>query len=258
MKFIIPDNIKALISEYANLTDKEVCGYWIPSKDLVTPANNTHKTPESNFSIDGNYHVSIITRYPDAVIYHSHIGEATPSLLSHQDIECSKRMKVPYLTYHRDYREWDYFDPENLNPYPLIDNPYSIEIIDFYLGIPWQWDRFDCYSLFRNYYQGMLGIKLREFSRKGDEGSVIIPTWNQYTDNYESQGFTSIALDSTLQKNDVLLMTLVGEQIHHAVIVIDEGIGIQILGEGRVSERVAIGDSLRRRTKMIIRHQSFI
>lgn len=257
MSFIIPDKIKSLIIEQAD-TDIECCGYWIPSKGLVIPGKNIHLNPKSNFIIDGIYHISMITRYPDAVIYHSHLGEDTASLLSHQDIECSKRMKVPYLVYHRDFQEWDYFDPNNLNPYPLIDRPYSTDNIDFYLGIPWQWDRFDCYSLFRNYYKGMLGINLREFSRKGSEGVVTLPTWNQYTDNYESQGFNSIALESNLQKNDVMLMTLVGEQIHHAIIVIDENVGIQILGEGRVSERVAIGESLRRRTRMIIRHQRFI
>ena len=106
----------------------------------------------------------------------------------------------------------------------------------------------------------MLGIKLRDFSRKGEEGIVTDPNWNQYTDHYESQGFLSIPLDSDLQKNDVMLMSLTGSQIHHALVVVDieKMIGIQILGEGRVSERVAIGQSLIRRSKMIIRHKDFI
>ena len=105
----------------------------------------------------------------------------------------------------------------------------------------------------------MLGIKLRDFSRRGEENAILEITWNQYIDNYESQGFLSIPLDSPLQDNDVLLMTLVGDQIHHAVIVVDsfKGFGIQILGEDRVSERVSIGEAMIRRTKLIIRHKNF-
>lgn len=261
MPFIIPDNIQKLIRIEAE-KDKaiECCGYWIPDKNLLIPAQNIHDEPGNNFKIDGNFHVSIINRYPQAIIYHSHVGEGTASILSHQDIESSKRSKVPYLVYHVDFDEWDYFDPSNLNPYPLIDRPYSEDNLEFYLGIPWQWDRWDCYSLFRNYFKGVLKIELREFSRKGDEGIVIDPSWNQYIDNYKSQGFLSIPLDSYLQKNDVLLMSLMGEQLHHAVIVVDieKMIGIQILGEDRVSEKVPIGQALRRRTKLIIRHKNFI
>lgn len=263
MTFSIPDEIKNLIIQEANKSDPiECCGYWVPSKGLVIPAKNTHAKPKNNFSIEGSYHASIMNLYPDAVIYHSHVGEDTASLLSHRDIESSKRTKVPYLVYHCQYQEWDYFDPGNLNPYPFVDRPYLEDNLDFYLGIPWQWDRFDCYSLFRNYYKGILGITLRDFSRKGEEGIVSDPNWNQYTNNYESQGFLSIPLDSELQKNDVLLMTLVGEQIHHALIVVDilveKSIGIQILGEGRISERVVIGEALRRRTRMIIRHKDYM
>lgn len=259
MTFVIPERIQKLISEDAKSSDIEICGYWIPDRDLVIPAKNNHKKPSHHFHIDGEYHAFIIEKYPSAIIYHSHLGEDTSSILSHSDIESSKKLRVPYLVYHKDFDEWDYFDPLDLNPYPLIDRPYSTDNIDFYLGIPWQWDRFDCYSLFRNYYSGMLGIKLRDFSRKGEEGAIVSTTWNQYTDNYESQGFLSIPLDSELIDNDVLLMTLVGDQIHHAVIVVDaaKSIGIQILGEGRVSERVPIGEALRRRTKMSIRHKNF-
>lgn len=261
MIFTIPDKVKALIRLEAEKDRSiECCGYWIRDKDLIIPAKNTHSKPGHNFSIDGNFHASMIDRYPDAIIYHSHIGEDTASLLSHQDIESSKRSKVPYLVYHVDFKEWDYYDSSNLNPYPLVSINYSEDCLDFYLGSPWQWDRFDCYSLFKNYYRGMLGIKLRDFSRKGEEGIVTDPNWNQYVNNYESQGFLSKPLDSELHKNDVMLMTLIGDRIHHALIVVDTErmIGIQILGEGRVSEKVAIGQSLRRRTRMIIRHKNFV
>ena len=259
MIFTVPKNVQKSISDLALATDEEICGYWVQGSDRVIPAKNLQKDSQHHFKIDGEFHSYILAMYDRVVIYHSHIGEDTASLLSHTDIESSKRLKIPYLVYHRDFAEWDYFDPDNLNPYPLIDRPYDPSNLDFYLGIPWQWDRFDCYSLFRNYYLGMLGIKLRDFSRRGEETAILETTWNQYTDNYKSQGFLSIPLDSTLQNNDVLLMTLIGEQIHHAVIVIDavRGFGIQILGEHRVSERIAIGEAVRRRTKLIIRHNNF-
>lgn len=260
MAFSIPETIKAQIKAQAILTpDREVCGYWVPSSGSIIPAKNLHPDPENFFQIDGDYHVSIITRYQDAIIYHSHVKESTPSHLSHNDIECSKRLRVPYITYHTQYNEWDYFDPSDLNPYPLIDRIHPPSSLEFYLGIPWQWNRWDCYSLFRAYYKGRLGIVLKDYSRLGDEDAISSTDWNQYIDNYKSQGFISIPIDSKLCDNDVLLMTLIGDRIHHALIVVDEAksIGLHITGEDKVSKLVYIGDSIMRRTKMIIRHKNF-
>ena len=261
MKFDIPTEVKRQIRDHAlSNSDIETCGYWLPSSDSLLVCENVANNPKTSFTIDPDYHISVVKRFPNAVIFHSHLGDDTPAILSQRDIIASKSLKMPYLVHHVDFNEWDYFDPANLNPYPLKNNPYSPDMIEFYLGIPWQWERFDCYSLWRNIYKGILGIDLRDFSRGGNEGVVTSPNWNQYLENYESQGFTAISKDEPLQNWDVLLMCLLGTQIHHALIVVDaaNNIGVEIVGEGRVSERVKITKSHINRAKPIVRHKNFI
>lgn len=261
MPFQIPAEVKNQIRKYAlDNSNQEVCGYWLPSSNTILKTENVAHDPVNSFTIDPDYHLSVVKRFPNAIIFHSHLGESTPAILSQRDIISSKALKMPYLLYHVDFDEWDYFDPNSLDSYPLVENPYSPDMIEYYLGKPWQWDRWDCYTLWRNIYKGILDIELRDFSRGGNEGAVLSPSWNQYLENYESQGFTAVSKEQPLQNWDVLLMCLIGTQIHHALIVVDatNNIGVEIVGEGRVSERVKITKSHINRANPIVRHKNFI
>jgi len=105
----------------------------------------------------------------------------------------------------------------------------------------------------------MLGIELKDFSRKGGEESIASPDWTQYVDNYKSQGFRKLEHGEPIQNYDVLLMNLVGNQIHHAAIIVDgdKKLAIQMLGEGRLSEMFKVTDSHLTRTRLIIRHRNY-
>ena len=260
MPFVIHPQIQDSIIKLATSDPgNEICGYWSQSADIVYPVPNISPNPVESFEVDLDTHLRLIKVYPDAVIFHSHVGDSQGSKLSQSDILNSKKLKIPYLVYHAQFCEWDYFDPNSINSYPLLDNPHPENSVEFYLGQQWQWERFDCYTLFRNYYRGVLGINLRDFSRLGDEDCIADTKWNQYTDNYASQGFRALNDDDELQDHDVMLMTLVGNQIHHCAIVIDakNKIAIHVLGEQRFSKRFKFGRGWMERTRLVIRHKSF-
>jgi len=260
MPFVIPEIIKSAIKALAMANPmEEVCGYAVLDSGLVMPCENVAEDKSKAFRIDSETHLETIERYSDAIIYHSHVTDSVPAILSEADILASKALNIPYLVYHVDFAEWDYYDPSSLDPYPLVENPCSPKSIEFYLGHRWAWERFDCYSLFKNFYKGMLGIELKDFSRKGGEESIASPDWNQYVDNYQSQGFRKVKPDEPIQNYDVLLMCLVGNQIHHATIIVDaqKKVAIQMLGEGRLSEMFRVTDSHLTRTRLIIRHRNY-
>jgi len=261
MSFVIPEIIKSAIKALAlaNPT-KEICGYAILDSGLVMPCDNVATDKAKAFRIDSETHLEMIEAYSDAIIYHSHVTDSVPAILSEADILASKALNIPYLVYHVDFDEWDYYDPSSLDSYPLLPNPHPIDSVEFYLGKRWSWERFDCYTLFRNFYRGVLGIQLKDFSRKGGEESIASPDWNQYVDNYQSQGFRKLEPNAPLQNYDVLLMCLVGNQIHHAAIVVDaqKKLAIQMLGEGRLSEMFKVTDSHLTRTRLVIRHRNYI
>ena len=260
MPFVIPELIKSAIKALAlaNPT-KEICGYAVLDSGFVLPCENVAEDKARTFRIDPETHLETIETYPTAIIYHSHVTDAVPSTLSEADILASKALNIPYVVYHVDFDEWDYFDPSSLDPYPLVENPHSPKSVEFYLGHRWQWERFDCYTLFRNFYRGVLGIQLKDFSRKGGEESIVSSDWNQYVDNFESQGFRKVETGEPIQNYDVLLMCLVGNQIHHAAIIVDaqKKLAIQMLGEGRLSEMFKVTDSHLTRTRLVIRHRNY-
>jgi proteasome lid subunit RPN8/RPN11 len=256
----IPTSVQTDISNRAKSSEDEICGYWLPGSDQIIPATNIADDPIDSFKIDPDFHISIMARFPKAVIYHSHRGLQTASHLSYSDLVSSKALKVPYLVYHSDFEEWDYFDPSSVNPYPLIESPHPSESIEHYLGLPWTWNRWDCYSLVQKYYEFVLGIKLQDFNRLGETEGAVVDDWNQFEDNFSSQGFNDIGVGNPIKDNDVILIAYVGEILHHAIVVVDaaEKIGIHILGEGRLSARVRLSSALMRKKKIVVRHRTFV
>ncbi len=219
---IIPETIKAGIKEHAaTLPNQEVCGYCFFDDGTVHSMLNIDPDPVNNFRIDPDTHINITETFTNPIIYHTHHGEGVPARLSDRDVIASKALKIPYLLYHSTFNQWDYFDPSDINPYPLINNNYTPDKVEFYLNYPWAFERSDCYALFRNYYRGRLGINLRDFPRGHSPSAVLDPGWNLFLDNYESEGFRLLDRDEELREHDVILMCLVGDNVHHCAIVVD-------------------------------------
>lgn len=201
--------------------NQEVCGYADLEQGIVYPCENIDSDPVNHFMIDPDAHVSLTETFNNLCIYHTHHGENAIGQLSDHDVISSKATKSPMLMVDTHYGYIDYFDPASINPYPLRDNPYTPGDVEFYLGWEWRFERSDCYALFRNYYRGRLGIELNDYPRGASPADVTLPTWNLFTDNYEREGFRKLDHDEPLRDHDVILMCLIGNQVHHCAIVVD-------------------------------------
>lgn len=257
----VPNNIIKAIKDHSIKKPKEeVCGYWLVNENKIIECENVTELDKSNnFLIDVDKHLEITNQYENVVIYHTHCLDSISSILSYQDIGSSKALRIPYLLVHTEFNEIDYYDPTNvLNAYPLKDNPYHESTLDYYLGHANQWDRWDCLSIFRAYYKGVLNIDISDFNRKGEENIILTEGWNLLLDNYVKEGFRALEYGEPLQDNDVAFMCLIGDNVHHIAVIYDakNNRAIHCLGEENISKEFCFSDSHKRRTRLYIRHNS--
>lgn len=252
---LLTDKIKQQIINHSQyLPNLEACGL-ICDQQKVIPCANIADCPQDEFEISTDYFEEINAVTPVVAIYHSHWQDSQPALLSPTDISNSKASKLPYLVYHTAFGQWDYYDPNDICPYPLLANPHFPKSLEYYLGWRFEYNRSDCYTLFRSYYKGMLNIELPDFPR-GEIEETTSPNWDMFADNFEYCGFRKLETDESLQPNDVILMCIAGSRTHHAAILLDPKTGkaLHNLGEGRLSEVFMYGGYWVERTRAVIRH----
>ena len=252
--FTLTSKIKQQIIAHAQQSPNlEVCG--LICEDIIFVCDNIAENPKEEFVISTDYFDKVNNLISVTSIYHSHCSDSQPAILSGADISNSKASKLPYLLYHTAFGQWDYYDPSDIYPYPLIPNPHSPKELEYYLGWRFEYNRSDCYTLFRSYYKGMLGIELPDFPR-GDIEETTSPDWDMFRSNFEKVGFRQLAADEPLQASDVILMCIVGDRIHHAAILLDPSTGkaLHNLGEGRLSEVFMYGGYWVERTRAVIRY----
>ena len=252
---MLTDQIKQKIIAHSSYQpEMEICGL-ICENDEVVPCPNVARNPQEQFEISTDYFLEINAANRVKAVYHSHWQDTDESWLSEADIANSKALKLPYILYHSTFGEWDFYDPNNLYPYPLIPNPHKPKQLEFYLGWLFQYNRSDCYTLFRSFYKGMLDIELPDYPR-GDIEETTSPNWDMFAENFKECGFRKLNPDEPLQINDVLLMNIVGDRTHHAAILLDPKTGkaLHNLGERRLSELFMYGGYWEERTRAVIRY----
>jgi proteasome lid subunit RPN8/RPN11 len=244
-----------IIAHAQHLPNLETCG--LICGDRIFPCGNIANNPKEAFEISTDYFEEINAATPVTAIYHSHWQDSQPALLSPTDISNSKASKIPYLLYHTAFGQWDYYSPGDIYPYPLIPNLHSPKSLEYYLGWKFEYNRSDCYTLFRSYYKGMLGVELPDFPR-GDIEETTSPDWDMFTDSFVSCGFRKLVSGEPLQINDVILMCITGSCTHHAAILLDPSTGkaLHNLGEGRLSEIFMYGGYWVERTRLVIRYSN--
>jgi len=252
---LLTPDIKNQITAQAIANPKEeVCGV-ILANGSIAPCTNTAADKAQEFIIATAEFSAV--QSSAVAIYHSHCLESQPAMLSESDIANSKAAKLPYTLYHTIFKQWDYYDPADINPYPLVQNPWSPKELGYYLGWRFDYGRCDCYTLIRSYYQGMLGITLPDFPR-GDISETTSPKWNMFLENFQAAGGRKLAHGEPWQANDVALMRVAGTQVHHAAILLDpkNGKALHNLGEGRISEIFKYGGYWATNTHAICRYTS--
>ncbi|MBN3993817.1 MAG: hypothetical protein HWQ36_25880 [Nostoc sp. NMS2] len=251
---MIGSQIKQQIMAHSQqLPNLEVCG--LVCQDRIYPCANIAENPKDCFEISTDYFEEVNAVTPVTAIYHSHCLDSQPAILSPTDISNSKASKLPYLLYHTAFGQWDYYDPGDIYPYSLTSNPHSSKSLEYYLGWRFEYNRSDCYTLFRSYYKGMLDIELPDFPR-GDIEETTSPDWDMFKSNFEKVGFRQLEASEPLQANDVILMCIAGDRTHHAAILLDPSTGkaLHNLGEGRLSEIFMYGGYWVERTRAVIRY----
>ncbi|MFM6022193.1 MAG: NlpC/P60 family protein [Dolichospermum sp.] len=252
---MLTSQIKRQIIQKAIATpDVEVCGVILDNDEIVQ-MNNCANEPKHEFLINEDEFDLVAD---SAVgIYHSHCLESQPATLSPKDIANSKARKIPYVLYHTLFEEWDYYDPNNIYPYPLIPNPWLPKELPFYLGWKFSYNRSDCYTLIRSYYKGMLGINLPDFPRNNIQETTS-PSWDMFAGNFEKAGFRKLGTDEMLRTNDVILMCISGTQTHHSAILLDtkDNKALHNLGEGRMSDLFMYGGYWETATRFVCRYDS--
>jgi len=247
---------REIINQAIATPDVEICGV-ILSDGGVLQMNNCADEPQHNFIIEQNEFN--LVRGSVVAIYHSHCLDSQPAILSREDVANSKASKLPYVLYHTIFGQWDYYDPLDIYPYPLISNPYIPSELGFYLGWKFDYNRSDCYTLVRSYYKGKLKIDLPDFPRNQIEETTS-PDWDMFAGNFEKAGFRKLEHDEPLQANDVILMCISGTQTHHSAILLDPKTGkaLHNLGEGRLSELFMYGGYWLTATRFACRYQYYI
>lgn len=277
-------NLKKQISEYALANaDIEVCGF-VMADGSIKPVENVADTfsieelkamgltiesdnpdPRASLFVMPDWGNKFFIDNYDSItdVFHSHCLDSAPGYLSPTDIHNSIASKKGYILYHchPDIDAWDYFNPNELHPYPLQNKKkFNPKQLDFYLGWPYSHPRCDCLTLFRAYFKGMFGISIRDYPRPKDPLEYFKGHWDAYRQNLQKEDFVQVNA-SQLQPNDVVLTTLRGRTPHHIAILLEPSTGkaLHVLEPGRLSETFVYGgrDWLAS-TDSYWRHRSFI
>lgn len=125
----------------------------------------------------------------------------------------------------------------------------------------------DCYSLVRDFYSREMGIEIRDYPRNDAwwEDVNHEPLYERY---FEQEGFVRIDGDELRFGDAILCRIGRTHHINHALIYLGDGtlksekttktVGNLVLHHpyGRLSVRELYGESLQKRTAMVVRHQS--
>lgn len=187
-------------------------------------------------------------------IYHSHHGYEISGELSDIDIANSSECGIPYMSYHTDFDQWDYFDPNGLHPFPLELDP-ALSKFDPKYYAPWRfrYGRSDCWRVVRSWYAGVLSIEAGDHPR-----TALIPLHVQFSaDRAATQGFIPHSKETPLRDHDVLLIDLNQGRSNHVAVVInaDDNLILHTLGFDHYSKVENYDQSWRDRTRTIYRHR---
>lgn len=203
--------LKVLLEDTILLSSTvEQCGFLIG--DRLVETANIATSPINCFQISGtNLHRYLSV---SSLIWHTHIEPDTDSL-SYADIQMSRVLNKPILSYHRTTKVIDYYDPNNPHPYPLLDTD-SLE------DLPYQWNRCDCHQLVRSWYEIELGVKLPKLVCTELEEYQLGDGWNRALNAMKPLGFIQVGEDD-IQVGTVVLMKLAAINPHHCGVITGKG-----------------------------------
>lgn len=216
---------------------QEACGIVTSSGEVVA-GKNVALNPTQNFELKVDPELLDEAQ----CVWHSHTN-SNPELSVPDILQC-KALGIPFYLYALPMGREDYLDPNEEAPY---------------LGRPYRYGHWDCYSLIRDIYQRDLGIHLNDYPRKelaewNDEG------WNMYSpENFAREGFVKLEQPTPTQKYDFICMMFRSSHINHVGILMEPEANIfyQHL-YGRLSEKSVYGGHWAKITTSVFRHKELM
>jgi proteasome lid subunit RPN8/RPN11 len=248
------------IVKQAAAASREICGVIVDlAKPRAVQLPNHSKDPDL-FAMGDEFEPY---RQSDSVIaiYHSHVNAGVGAELSDRDIFNSIELGIPYLSFHRLYRQWDYFDPYGLHPFPAeISKGLKPNSLDYYKNWRFVYGRSDCWRLVRSWFAGQYSIDLGDNPRKkldilrsqfppeaaAQKDLKPVPEW--WTDH------------DVLQDGDILLMNILGGRENHAGVVVDakQKLFLHTLGEDSLSTIEELDRGWVSRVQHVYRHKELV
>lgn len=179
MNTLIQNQIKKIVSHNK---ETESCGL-ILNDTVVFPCRNAALNKKNNFQINEKDYLKASLRGQITACYHTHIGEIKE--FSMRDRITSVSLKIPMILYH-----------------VPSDTFYSIKNDNLsYLSHPFEYEKNDCYTLVRDYYQKELNINLPKIINYND---FFAHFEDNIKETYEKYGFKKVGMEE-IRKHDILL-----------------------------------------------------
>jgi len=182
------DTYNAILAHAQACYPREACGITIveDGKERFIPCVNMDEKPEEAFTMDE----SILEQFDGSIqaIVHSHCDR--PAKPSEADLVGCEETDLPWLIISIPSGETEFIKPSGYEA-PLIGRRYVFGI-------------FDCYTLIRDYYSQVHGIKLPEYTKE------LMNRWREgeevYLEAFADAGFKEIRFQD-LRKGDAILFS---------------------------------------------------
>jgi len=220
----------------------EACGLVVSvgKKPKFIECENIDGDPRNFFTISAVDYVKARKEGEIVAVWHSHC-EIAPKP-SEKDIAGCNNGGVPWIIIGIKKTEAGF----------IFEGPTIIEPDDTpvdYIGRPYFYGIYDCYSLVQDYYRREHGIVLRDYPR-------IDQWWHKgydfFSESFKQEGFVKL-IDVEPRKGDVFLMQIEAEVVNHVAIYLGDDMMLHHQHK-RLSRRDVYGGHWAKHTIHHVRH----
>lgn len=225
---------------------REACGFVVTQgkKAIFLPATNVAASALDQFVIGHLDYAAAEDAGEILAIWHSH-PDASPEP-SEADLAGCEATELPWLI-----SSLRMVDDSLIHEGMKLVKPSGFQMD--YVGRPYLFGTFDCYSLATDFYEREFGIKLNRFPELR-----IREWWKQGYDilgeHWESQGF-ALVTDGQFKDGDLLMIAMDSTVANHVALYVTGDIILHHL-VNRLSRRETFGPYWLARVKLHLRHRT--